>query len=108
MFHWAELLGLRTRPPANNVRNEATAAIRLLAITADDRFYSNLVEIAASSGWEIHRASTVQEGLDVVRSLSMPLVLFDWDENGPNWRAGLTRLYAAPRHPCILLASRLV
>jgi DNA-binding response OmpR family regulator len=106
MFHWAELLGLRTRPPAKEPHSEAS--IRLLAITLDDRFYAGLVEIASSSGWEIHRASSVQEGLDIVRSLSVPLVLFDWDESGPNWRRGLARLCAAPTHPCILLASRLV
>jgi len=108
MFHWAELLGLRRKPAAKDALDGATFAVRLLAITADDRFYSLLVEIASSSGWEIRRAGTVQEGLDVVRSLSLPLVLFDWDENGPNWRGGLDRLGAAPSHPCILLASRVV
>ena len=85
---------------------ETNLAIRLLAITTNDQFYSGLVDIAASCGWEIRRASSVKEGLDVVRSLAVPLVLFDWDENGHDWRAGLNRLASTHCRPCVLLASR--
>jgi DNA-binding response OmpR family regulator len=108
MLHWAKLLGLRTRSAAKDARDGTASRTRVLAITADDCFYSTLVEIASSSGWEIRRATTAQEGLDIVCSFSMPLVIFDWDENGPNWRGGLDRLSAARSHPCILLASRVV
>jgi DNA-binding NarL/FixJ family response regulator len=83
-----------------------TGRIRILAITTNDQFYSGLVDIAASCGWEVRRASCLKEGLDIVRSLSIPLVLFDWDENGHDWRAAIKRLVSAHCHPCVLLISR--
>jgi DNA-binding NarL/FixJ family response regulator len=94
------------RPLRQKQQLEANLTIRLLTITTNDQFYSGLVDIAASRGWEIRRASSVTEGLDVVRSVGIPLVLFDWDENGNDWRAGLNRLASAHCHPCVLLASR--
>jgi DNA-binding NarL/FixJ family response regulator len=106
MFHWTQLLGFGLKRPAADSRQDEQRTIRLLAITTNDQFYSGLVDIAASRGWEIRRASSVKEGLDVVRSLGMPLVLFDWDENGHDWRAGLNRLASTQCHPCVLLASR--
>jgi DNA-binding NarL/FixJ family response regulator len=106
MLRWTQLLGFRPKQLAADSRPEANRTIRLLAITANDQFYSGLVDIAGSCGWEIRRASSVKEGLDVVRSLGMPLVLFDWDESGHDWRHGLNRLASAHCHPCVLLASR--
>ena len=84
------------------------ATVRILAITSDDRFYACLVDVATSSGWEIRRGSTIQEGLDTVRSQHMPLVILDWDESAHDWRHGLERIWAAPNHPCVLLASRVI
>lgn len=101
MFRWSTLLRLRPKQ-----RDETQSAVRLLAITASDGFYARLVDIASSCGWEIRRASTVQEGLAIVHSLAMPLILFDWDENGDDWRHGFNRLGSAPNHPCIVLTSR--
>lgn len=106
MFRWSDLLGLWPRNRTAGSRNEATSAVRLLAITSRDEFYARLVDIASSSGWEIRRATTVQEGLAVLRSTAIRLILFDWYETGNDWRHGLNRLGAAPNHPCVLLASR--
>lgn len=108
MLRLAQLLGFRPKHPANDSHGPADAIIRLLAITTNDRFYAGLVDIATSCGWEIRRASAIREGLDILRSLSMPLVVFDWDENGHDWRDGIGRLGAAPNHPCVLLASRVI
>src|SRR5947207_3273743 len=106
MLHWTQLLGFRPKHAAVDSRQDAQRPIRILAITTNDRCYSGLVDIAAGCGWEIRRASSVKEGLDVVRSLAVPLVLFDWDENGNDWRAGIKRIASAQCHPCVLLASR--
>src|SRR5258708_11884544 len=105
MFHWRRLLGFRPKHPAATLP-DAGRQIRLLAITTNDQFYSGLVDIAATCGWEVRRASSVKEGLEVVRSLAMPLVLFDWDENGHDWHAAVNRLVSANCHPCVLLTSR--
>jgi DNA-binding response OmpR family regulator len=86
----------------------AASPVRILAITSDDRFYASLLDVGASRGWEVRRGSTIQEGLDTVRSLHMPLVILDWDESAHDWRHGLERIWAAPNHPCVLLASRVM
>ena len=108
MFHWAELLGLRAKRAAQTSANRAEPPIRLLAITTDDRFYSGLEEIASSSGWQIRRATTIDDSLKSLNSHPIPLVLFDWNDDGANWRGALERLSAAANHPCVLLASRVV
>lgn len=105
-----------TRPLARRAGTPADASahagppstVRILAITSDDRFYSILVDAGSSCGWEIRRSSTVQEGLDAVRSLHVPLVIFDWDGSEQDWGHALDRIWAAPNHPCVLLASRLM
>jgi DNA-binding response OmpR family regulator len=106
MLRWTQLLGFRPKLSERESRRQANSTIRLLAITANDRFYSSLVEIAASCGWEIRRAGSIKEGLDVARAQSMPLLLLDWDEDGHDWRGEVRRLATAPGHPCVLLSSR--
>lgn len=108
MFSWVDLLKLWSRNTAPAHHDGALPSIRLLVITSSDPFYTAFVDIASNAGWEIRRASTVQEGVDAVHSYSMPLILFDWDENGEDWRQGVRRLAAVPNPPCILLASRCI
>jgi DNA-binding response OmpR family regulator len=103
MFRWSELFRLRSKPDS---RDKTTSPVRLLAITASDEFYARLVDIASSSGWEIRRASTVQQGIALQRSTAMPLIVLDWDENSDDWRHGFKRLASTRNPPCMLLASR--
>jgi DNA-binding NarL/FixJ family response regulator len=46
--------------------------------------------------------------LTIIRSLDVPLVILDWDENGRDWRDGLSRLSSVHQQICVLLASRVV
>jgi DNA-binding response OmpR family regulator len=105
MFRWADVFRFWPRQQVTGAAAE-TQSVRLLVITSSDRFYAGLLQVASSSGWEVRRAGTVQEGLRMVRSLAMPLILYDWDEQGDDWRDAVNHLGAAPNHPCVLLASR--
>jgi DNA-binding response OmpR family regulator len=107
MLRWIQRLHIRPKHTQDNARRPANSTVRVLAITGNDQFYSSLVDAATSHGWEIRRASSLTQGLEITRSLRMPLVLFDWDENGDDWREALQRLVRAPGHPTVLLASRL-
>ena len=104
MFQLTKLLGFRPRQTVGD--SPGQPAVRLLAITANDRFYADLVDIASSCGWEIRRAGTLKEALDAIRAFSMPLVLLDAEEDGHDWRGSLPRLVSASSHPCVLVASR--
>ena len=108
MFRWVERLGFGAKNRTASSLDQSASAVRLLAITSNDRYYATLVDIASSSGWEIRRAGTVQEALELLHTAHVPLILFDWDENGDNWRDGVKRLGAAPSHPCVLLVARFI
>ena len=106
MFQLTKLLGIRPRQAVDDTRGKLPSQVRLLTITANDRFYADLVDIASSCGWEIRRAGAIKEGLEVIRALSIPLVLLDAEEDGHDWRGSLPRLVSASSHPCVLVASR--
>lgn len=108
MFDWAKLLGFRSKQSAGNARDLENSTVRLLAITSDDFFYSMLVNVGSTCGWEVRRAGSIQEGLALVRTQHLPLVIFDWNESEHDWRDGIGRLSGASSHPCVLLASRVV
>src|SRR5579859_3348661 len=104
VFQLTKLLGFRPRQAVDN--SCSRPAVRLLAITANDCFYADLVDIASSCGWEIRRAGAVKEALDAIRALSIPLVVLDAEQDGHDWRGSLPRLISASTHPCVLVASR--
>ena len=106
MFQLTKLLGIRPKRTPENVREQAHSPVRLLAITVNDRFYAELVDIASNSGWEIRRAGSPREGIELIRTLPVTLVLLDSEEDGHDWRASLQRLASSPGHPCVLVASR--
>ena len=106
MPHWGRFLGLKSRQA--DAPAHANSAVRLLAITTDDVFYTSLVDIAASCGWEIRRAAALPEAIDLIRSFSIPLVILDWSDSGRDWRRELGRLCTGPCPPCVLLASAVV
>lgn len=108
MFSWRQLLGYRAGAGAAAAKDTVNSNVRLLAITANDRFYSTLVDIGSSCGWEVRRAGSIQEGMGLIRSHSAPLVVLDWDEDANDWRDGLRRVCAAHEQVCVLLASRVV
>jgi len=106
MPHWGRFLGLKTRQAASPPH--ASSAVRLLAITTDDLFYSSLVDTATSCGWEIRRAASLPEAMELIRAHSIPLVILDWSGSGQDWRRELGRLSTGSCHPCVLLASGVV
>jgi hypothetical protein len=49
--------------------------VRVVLITADDRFHSFLRDIAATREWTIFRALTIEQALPILQSESVPLVI---------------------------------
>ncbi len=108
MPQWSRFLGFKAKHPAESSHDHANSPVRLLAITPDDMFYSSLVDTAASRGWEIRRAGTLQEGMDLIHAFPNSLVILDWSDTGQDWRGELGRLCSGSCHPCVLLASGVV
>jgi DNA-binding response OmpR family regulator len=61
--------------------------------------------IARREGWLIEYASTIDLGVDILRSQEKPIVICDRDLPASDWRAGLATISAAAPTSVILLAS---
>ena len=108
IFNWLHSSGAKSKGRKTDARDGAISAVRVLAVTENDRFYTTLTEIGAGCGWQVRRARSLSEAVAAIDSHATPLVILDWDENNADWRRALERLCARPHHPCVLLASRVV
>jgi hypothetical protein len=78
----------------------------ILAITADLGFYACVLNAACSWGWTAEWACSMGRGLEVCRSGSPRIVIYDRNLPGVDWRKALDNLSAAASQPRILLAAQ--
>jgi DNA-binding response OmpR family regulator len=78
---------------------------RVLAVTADLCFYSGVLSAASSARWRTDWARTLNRAVEMCRSKSPPIVIYDSNLPGVDWRSAFDRLSAVPSHPRILLAA---
>jgi hypothetical protein len=81
-------------------------ALRFVVITDDEPFYARLRTLADACQWQIARAKSVNEVEEQFSSAPVPIVVYERDWEGGDWRTGLTKLHQIPAKPCVLLASR--
>ncbi len=81
-------------------------SIRLVIITADEDFYLRLQQLAGTSGWRIGRALAADDAREMISVQPTPLVIYDSESNGGDWRRAFKSMNELPAHPCVLLASR--
>jgi DNA-binding NtrC family response regulator len=81
--------------------------VHFAVITADDDFYLRLEQIATAYQWRIKRALSADEAQALIRTQPTPIVIYDGDSNGGNWRDAFRDMKDLPAHPCVLLASRI-
>jgi DNA-binding NarL/FixJ family response regulator len=80
--------------------------VHFVVITADENFYLRLQQIADASQWRLGRALSTDEAQPLISAQPTPIVLYDADSNGENWRDAVRDIKDLPAHPCVLLASR--
>jgi len=78
---------------------------RVLAVTADLCFYSGVLSAASSARWRTDWARTLNRAVEICRLKSPPIVIFDSNLPGVDWRCAFDRLSAVPSRPRILLAA---
>jgi hypothetical protein len=96
----------RTGTNESRIVADDDVIVRLIVITADEEFYLRLQQIAGTSGWGITRALSTDEVAMLISAKPTPIVIYDSDWNGGNWRNALRKMSDLPAHPCVLLASR--
>ncbi|HWF11219.1 MAG TPA: hypothetical protein VG297_22270 [Bryobacteraceae bacterium] len=82
------------------------AALRFIVITEDEPFYTRLRGIADGCQWRIGRAQSIDEIQKQIGRPPTPIVIYERDLAGGDWRAGLMKLHQTTIKPCVLLASR--
>ena len=76
-----------------------------IVITPDEAFHATLQQIAEARHWQMGRVASVDDVEALIRRKPTPMVVYDWDSAGDNWRNAVKRLSQLPGHPCVLLAS---
>lgn len=87
------------------VRENSRQPPRVLAVTADLRFYSCVLSAASSARWRTDWARTLNRAVELCRLKSPPIVIYDSNLPGVDWRHAFERLSALPGCPRILLAA---
>ena len=77
-----------------------------IVITADEEFYLRLQQIARTCEWRIGRAASIDEAETLIKARPTPMVVYDRDWNGGDWRRALKRLHESSEQPSVLLASQ--
>jgi DNA-binding response OmpR family regulator len=78
---------------------------RVLVVTADLCFYSGVLSAASSARWRADWACTLNRAVEMCRSKSPPILIYDSNLPGVDWRSAFDRLNAVPCRPRILLAA---
>jgi len=80
--------------------------VHFIVITADEDFYARLQQIAVTYDWRIGRAWSTDVAAKLISAKPTPIVIYDSDSNGGDWRGALRSMNDLPVQPCVLLASR--
>lgn len=102
--HGASPIDART--VESRVAADDDLTVRFIVITADEDFYLRLQQIAGTYDWRIGRALSADEARALISAQPTPIVIYDSDSNGGNWRGAFKSMSDLPAHPCVLLASR--
>jgi DNA-binding response OmpR family regulator len=78
---------------------------RVLAVTADIGFYAGVLSAASSAQWRTEWARTFNRAIEICRSKSPQIVIYDSTLPGVEWGSALDQLSAVSSHPRILLAA---
>jgi CheY-like chemotaxis protein len=95
---WRRVLFPHQRPDGPDVP-------RVLAITGSDWDQAFYRRLRAHLEWDIVIAQSVREALSLIISEQFPIVLFDRDVPGSDWREVLARIVGSSPRTCFLLTS---
>jgi DNA-binding NtrC family response regulator len=102
--HGASATGAQT--VGSRVAADDDLIVHFVVITVDEEFYLRLQQIADAYEWRIGRALSTDDAQAWISAQPTPIVIYDGDSNGGNWRDALRDMKDLSAHPCVLLASR--
>ena len=79
--------------------------VRVLAVTQNASDWNALHRVADECGWTLFWAHSCEAALTVLSHYVIPIVIYDRDLPGEEWKAALRRISLYRQPVCILLAS---
>jgi DNA-binding response OmpR family regulator len=79
--------------------------LMVLAVTASQPDRDLLRQIFEKAGWKALLAAGFDEAVRIADAQPVPIVLWDRDLPGSDWRQAIERLSNRPSHSCVILAS---
>jgi len=95
----------RWPPPAETSLQAPIAVIGLVPSEADRQLLSGLCR---RSGWNLLFVDTCEDARIALHKLKAPVVLFDRDLPGGDWRGVVRDLASSPHRACVILVSAVV
>jgi hypothetical protein len=93
------------RSPGITEITENNGHPRVLAVTADIGFYAGVLNAASSARWRTEWARTLNRAIEISRSKSPQIVIYDSTLPGVEWGSAFDQLISVPGHARILLAA---
>ena len=85
--------------------SECNPHFRVLAVTTDIGFYASVLSAANSARWRTEWARTLNGAVEICRSKSTPIVVYDGNLPGVEWGYAIDRLTTVANRQRIFLAA---
>ena len=79
-----------------------------MALVVDERERSLLANLADQERWDLHFVPSFEVARRISDELSAPVLVYDRDWPGTDWRSAVQLFAAAPHQACVILASSVV
>lgn len=87
---------------ADKPSGRATVVLAVVSKTRDQRV---LAQIFDHSNWLLHEAEDARSAIEILRTQTIPVVLFDCESGGGCWKELLRDLTSLPKPPLLIIAS---
>ena len=85
------------------VSQEDRQEISRISGTASRGARGSSLSTSTGDGWYVHFAESCEQASAFAERLSAPVILFDRDWPGTDWKAAVTNLAALPHQACVIL-----
>jgi FixJ family two-component response regulator len=92
--------------PSHRPCNPEPGRIRVAGLVVDDRDRASLSSLEEHDHWQVHIEDN--PSLTALSKLESPIIIWDRDLTGGDWRNIVHALASLPQRPCVLLLSRVV
>ena len=86
-------------------RSTAAARVPIVALVVSEQDRSVLESVSSHQPIEFHFAQSCEDASNLVRQLSAPVILFDRNWPGTDWRTAVENLSTSPHRACVILMS---